>query len=347
MNIKDVARLAGVGVSTVSRVINNHPDVKESTREKVNKIIKESNYIPNNSARILKQNNSMNIGVLVKGVFNPFFSEMLNLIANTINDTKYTMILQQSYGNFDEDIDTLRSFIKEKRLQGAICLGGNFECVTPEKMEALEVPVILTSVNTTVAKGRGLYSTVGIDTEKAAYKATKFLINLGHRDIAVMIGEENDLGMSYSRLKGYRKAIDEAGIQFDTQKLLVGEYSTKIAYQVMKRYLQEKKNYISAIFVTADTMALGVAKAIADSGLIIGKDISLVGFDGLDISEYYNPGITTIKQPRKDIALESVNLLLDILSKKGTHKNLILETELVKRESTVEHRDLQNNKNII
>ena len=127
MNIKDVARLAGVGVSTVSRVINNHPDVKESTREKVNKIIKESNYIPNNSARILKQNNSMNIGVLVKGVFNPFFSEMLNLIANTINDTKYTMILQQSYGNFDEDIDTLRSFIKEKRLQGAICLGGNFE----------------------------------------------------------------------------------------------------------------------------------------------------------------------------------------------------------------------------
>lgn len=173
MNIKDVARLAGVGVSTVSRVINNHPDVKESTRERVNKIIKESNYIPNNSARILKQNNSMNIGVLVKGVFNPFFSEMLNLIANTINDTKYTMILQQSYGNFDEDIDTLRSFIKEKRLQGAICLGGNFECVTPEKMEALEVPVILTSVNTTVAKGRGLYSTVGIDNEKAAYKAIK------------------------------------------------------------------------------------------------------------------------------------------------------------------------------
>ena len=87
-------------------------------------------------------------------------------------------------------------------------------------------------------------------------------------------------------------------------------------------------------------MALGVAKAIVDSGLTIGKDISLVGFDGLDISEYYNPGITTIKQPRKDIALESVNLLLDILSKKGTHKNLILETELVKRESTIEHRDL-------
>lgn len=87
-----------------------------------------------------------------------------------------------------------------------------------------------------------------------------------------------------------------------------------------------------------------------DSGLIIGKDISLVGFDGLDISEYYNPGITTIKQPKKAIAEESVNLLLDILSKKGAHKNLILETELVKRESTVEHKvltDLTYDKNII
>ena len=350
MNIKDVARLAGVGVSTVSRVINNHPDVKESTREKVNRIIKESNYIPNNSARILKQNNSMNIGVLVKGVFNPFFSEMLNVIGNIIDASKYTMILQQNDYTFNDDFDTLRSFIKEKRLQGVICLGGNFENVTPEEMEALDVPVILTSVNTTVAKGKGLYSTVGIDNEEAAYKATKYLISLGHRDIAVMIGEENDLGMSYSRLKGYKKAIDKAGIQFDTQKLLVGGYSSRIAYEMMKKYLREKRNSISAIFVTADTMAIGVAKAIVDSGLIIGKDISLVGFDGLDISEYYNPGITTIRQPRKDIALESVNLLLDILSKKGTHKNLILETELVKRESTVEHKvltDLTYDKNII
>ena len=109
------------------------------------------------------------------------------------------------------------------------------------------MPVILTSVNTTVAKGRGLYSTVGIDNEKAAYKATKFLINLGHRDIAVMIGEENDLGMSYSRLRGYRKAIDEAGIQFDTQKLLVGEYSTKIAYEVMKVFKGKEKLYICNI----------------------------------------------------------------------------------------------------
>lgn len=92
MNIRDIAKLAGVGVSTVSRVLNNHPDVKESTREKVLEIIKDSNYIPNNSARILKQNNTKNIGVLVKGVFNPLFSEMISVIGNKIKESKYTMI---------------------------------------------------------------------------------------------------------------------------------------------------------------------------------------------------------------------------------------------------------------
>ncbi len=126
MNIGDIARLAGVGVSTVSRVINNHPDVKESTRERVWEIIKQNNYIPNNSARILKQNNTKNIGVLVKGVFNPFFSQMINVIGNIIDRSGYTMILEQNDYNFYQDVESLIGFIKEKKLQGVICLGGNF-----------------------------------------------------------------------------------------------------------------------------------------------------------------------------------------------------------------------------
>ena len=141
MNIRDIARLSGVGVSTVSRVLNNHQDVKESTREKVMKIIKESNYVPNNNARILKQNSTNNIGVLVKGVFNPLFSEMTNIIGNIINGSRYTMILEQNDYTMENDFDTLRSFIKEKRLQGVICLGGNFENVNPKDLEQLEIPV--------------------------------------------------------------------------------------------------------------------------------------------------------------------------------------------------------------
>ena len=119
MNIRDIAKISGVGVSTVSRVLNNHPDVKESTREKVLAVIKESNYVPNNSARILKQNNTKNIGVLVKGVFNPFFSELINVMGSKINDNKYTMILQQNDYGLEQEIENVISFVKEKRLESS------------------------------------------------------------------------------------------------------------------------------------------------------------------------------------------------------------------------------------
>lgn len=148
MNIKDIAKMAGVGVSTVSRVINDHPDVKDETREKIKKIIKESKYVPNNSARILKQNSTRNIGVLIKGVFNPFFSEMLNIIGNKITEAGYTMIIQNNDYKTEDDIDGLIAFVKEKRLQGVICLGGNFLNIDDSSLELLDVPVVLTSVNT-------------------------------------------------------------------------------------------------------------------------------------------------------------------------------------------------------
>ena len=220
MNIRDIAKMSGVGVSTVSRVLNNHPDVKESTRERVMQVIKESNYVPNNSARILKQNNTKNIGVLVKGVFNPFFSEMLNVIGSKINESKYTMILQQNDYGLEQDVDTLKSFIKEKRLQGVICLGGNFVNIDEESFNNIDVPVVLTSVNTEMPNSKDKYSTVGIDNLKSAYDATKYLINLGHKNIAIMLGEKNDLCISWWRYKGYKKALEENNIEINSDNIV-------------------------------------------------------------------------------------------------------------------------------
>lgn len=329
MNIKDIARLSGVGVSTVSRVLNNHPDVKESTREKVLEIIKESNYIPNNSARILKKNNTNNIGVLVKGVFNPFFSEMVNVIGNILADSSYTMVLQQNDFSFDDDFDTLQAFIKEKRLQGVICLGVNFDTVSKECIDLLEVPVVLTSANFDLNKVG--YSSVGIDNVKSAYMATKYLIELGHRNIVVMIGEKNDIGISWTRLKGYQKALKENNITFNTNNMLIGDYSSEKAYEVMKEFLKTNKD-ITAVFSISDIMAIGIAKAITEEGLVIGKDISLVGFDGLDISKFYSPGITTVKQPKKLMAEKSTELLINLLKKKVDNTHIVLDTELIERD---------------
>ena len=339
MNIRDIAKLCGVGVSTVSRVLNNHSDVKDSTREKVMKVIRESNYVPNNSARMLKQNNTNNIGLLVKGVFNPLFSEMTNIIANKINKSKYTMILEQNAYKLFDDFETLQAFIKEKKLRGVICLGGDFETVSKSRLVSLTVPVVLTSVDILFKEQDTGYSSVGIDNQEAAYKATKYLIELGHKHIAVMIGDENDLGISWSRLKGYRKAIEENNIEFNTNNILVGDYNSAKAYKVTRNFLRERKD-ITAFFSISDVMAVGVAKAIVDEGLKIGDDISLIGFDGMDISEFYNPGISTVKQPKVEMAEKSADLLLELLNGKSDNQHIILNTELILRDSC---KELRNN----
>ena len=332
MNIRDIAKMSGVGVSTVSRVLNNHPDVKQSTREKVMEVIKETNYVPNNSARILKQNNIKNIGVLVKGVFNPFFSELINVIGNKINEENYTMILQQNDYGLEQEIEKLISFIKEKKLQGIICLGGNFTDIEEESFKNVDIPIVLTSINTVSLRGRDTYSTIGIDNFNAAYDATKALIDKGHKKIAIMLGEENDYSVSWLRYKGYSKALKEHGIEVQDENLLLGDFDTTIAYYETKKFL-EKHRDITAMFAISDMMAIGVAKAITDSGFKVGEDISLIGFDGMAVSKFYNPGISTVKQPKGEMAEQSVDLLFKLMNHKSEHKHVLLDTQIIERES--------------
>lgn len=332
MNIKDIASLAEVGVSTVSRVLNNHPDVKEGTRQKVLEIIKETNYIPNNSARILKQNYTKNIGILVKGVFNPFFSQMTDVIGKIINEKGYTMIVQQNDYNIYQDVDTMVGFIKEKRLRGVICLGGNFIDITDDSFKEVNVPIVLTSVNTVSEKGKKNYSSIGIDNIKGAYDATSYLINKGHKKIALILGEANDMGVSLRRLEGYKKALNSEGIEIENDLILIGGYSSKGAYKVTSEILK-KRNDITAIFVLSDIMAIGAAKAIIDSKRSIPEDISIVGFDGMDESKYYNPSITTVKQPKTLMAKMSTNLLMSLIKGETENKHVLLDTELIERDS--------------
>ena len=335
MNIRDIARLAGVGVSTVSRVINDHPDVKDETREKILKIIKESNYIPNNSARILKKNNTNNIGVLVKGVFNPFFAEMINIIGNRINEAGYTMILQQNDYATEDDVDNLIAFVKEKRLQGIICLGGNFLNINDESFQFLDIPVVLTSVNTLSKESKSKFSSIGIDNVLEAKASIQYLIDKGHRNIGILLGEKNDVGISGLRLEGYKKALEENNIPYSEENVFIGDYDYSGAYRVTKEIINNRKD-ITAIFSISDIMAVGAAKSVIDQGLQVGEDISIMGFDGMDISKYYNPGITTVKQPKKNMANNSIDLLLALLAKKEDHKHIIFETKIIERESCKE-----------
>lgn len=330
MNIKDIAALAHVGVSTVSRVLNNHRDVNDETRKRVLEIIKENNYIPNNSARILKQSNTKNIGILVKGVFNPFFSEILKLVSVAIQEAGYTMILQ--HHNNQNDIGTLLGFIKEKRLQGIICLGGNFVDLKDEDLEDVEVPIVLVSVEAANKKNMKRCSSISINNRKAAAMATEYLINNGHKNIGLVLGEKRDYGISKERYEGYKDALKKYDIKYQEQYVVYGEYECRDAYKEAKKLINSHPE-ITAIFAISDIMAVGVAKASFDAGRTVGKDISIIGFDGMDNAKYYQPAITTVKQPKRKMSEMSVDILLKLLEGKMENTHISLDVELVKGKS--------------
>lgn len=330
MNIKDIAAIAHVGVSTVSRVLNNHPDVNDETRKRVLEIIKENNYIPNNSARILKQSNTKNIGILVKGVFNPFFSEILKLVSVQIQNAGYTMILQ--HHNNVNDVGTLLGFIKEKRLQGIICLGGNFVDLKDADLEEVEVPIVLVSVESAMRKNLKRCSSISINNRKAAYMATEYLINSGHRHIGLVLGEKQDYGISKERFEGYKEALATYNIAFNEEYIVYGQYECTDAYKETKKLIAQSPE-VTAVFAISDIMAMGVAKASFDMGRTVGKDISIIGFDGMDNAKYYEPSLTTVKQPKRQMSDLSVEMLIKLLEGKIENKHIFLDVELINGES--------------
>lgn len=336
MNINDIAKLAEVGIGTVSRVINNHPDVKDKTREKVLKIIRDSNYIPNNSARNLKKSNSNDIGVLVRGVFNPFFFEMIDIINKEINKSGNSMILRQTDYSLkgDDEVKEILSFEKERKLQGIIYLGCDITEICEDTFKDITIPLVLSSVNTTYNTKINNFSSVGIKQKESAYMATKYLIDLGHKNIAIILGTQEDSGLAYDRFLGHKEALIKNGLEYNENYIIYGEYNAKGAYKATDAFIKKYKE-VDAIFSISDIMATGAAKALSDNGLKVGEDISLVGFDGMDASEMYTPSITTVVQPREKMAKISIDLLLKQIKKDTPNEHIILETELVKRESCV------------
>ena len=341
LTIKDVARICGVGVSTVSRAINNHPDINPETKQKVMEIIREQGYIPNNSARNLKRTDARSIAVLVKGMTNPVFSNMIKVIEAEIKRKKYAMVLNHVNHNEDE-VDVALELVKEKRVRGIIFLGGYFD-QREEKLKKLQVPFILSTVGRAPENVTNMQcSFLTVDDEKESYKMISHLIESGHKRIAILCVEMEEKSIGYRRLLGYRKALKDHGIAED-EKLIrrmneeYEAYSYENGYEVMRELLQEHQDF-TAIFVISDIMAMGACRAITDAGKRVPEDIAVAGFDGIEAGDYFIPRITTIRQPVEEIAQTTIELMFEILEGEKKHLQQVFEGELMVKESTVHRR---------
>lgn len=325
MTIKDIAKACGVSVSTVSRVLNNHPDVSRSVREKVSSTVERLGYIPNNSARDLVRTRSDNIGVVVRGQDNLFFSAMVKTISREIESRGYTMVLH-FIGSDDDEVMAGAILEREKKLRGLIFLGGRFD-YSAETLAPVGVPfVCCTYTNCFGTLDEKDYSSVSIDDYMTAFKAVQTLIELGHRRIAVVTPATDDRSISELRYKGYRAALEDGGLDFDPELLV----ETEGFFEMPKAYegtvkLAERGTEFTAVFALSDTTALAAMKALEDCGRKVPEDCSVIGIDGLTVSEYANPTLTTMVQPVEEMGRQSVAILADMIEQRRKSCHLRLE----------------------
>ena len=328
MTIKDIAKLCGVSVSTVSRALNNRPDVSQELRKKILEVVEANNYIPNNSARDLVKSQSDAIGVVTRGIGNPFFSDMLKTITREIDHHGYTTVLRQISSNEDE-IKAGAVLEREKKLRGLLFMGGRFD-YTPEELASINVPFVCCSYTNSFGTLEDTeYASVSIDDQDAAYQAVSHLISLGHRRIAALVPNCSDRSISELRYNGYRAALTDAGISFDPDLLVEtgNSYELEDAYAATKTLLNQTENF-TALFVVSDTMAIAAIKALSDSGLSVPGDISVIAIDGLRTSEYITPTLTTMVQPSVEMGRESVKILMDMVRSGETPRHCRLETRM-------------------
>ena len=327
MTIKDIAERCGVSVSTVSRVLNDHPDVSAANRERVLAVVEELHYVPNNSARDLVKPPADSIGLVVRGVGNPFFTDIIRTIERMITEAGYTMVLHQIRSGEDE-LRAGAELARSKRLLGVILLGGCFD-YTPEQTASLGVPfVCCTYTNSFGTLENTDYSSVSIDDEQAAYRAVRLLTEHGHRKIGIILNSTCDRSIGQLRYKGYCQALQDAGIPLDSE--LVEEtvtYEMADGYAGMEQLL-ERRGDLTAVFVVSDAMAVAAMKALHDHGKRVPEDCSVVAIDGIDMSAYFVPTLTTLIQPRWELGEHSVRILVEMIEGRAGNRHIQLDTRI-------------------
>ncbi len=335
ITIKEIADLCGCGVSTVSRAINNHPDINPETKSKILDIIREYNYIPNNSARNLKRTESQTIAVLVKGISNPFFGPIIQTLEREIIRKKYSFIIQQ-VEDYEDEIEVAIHLEKEKRLKGIIFLGGLVRH-SEESIHRMEIPFVVCTVDVQLEQDGSKGAAVSVNDEEESYRMVDYLCKAGHKEIAILTAGKQDASISKSRFIGYQNALSDNGIRCN-EKLVVTMnpesqgYTIASGYEMAKELL-ERKEKVTCIYAISDTLAVGACRAIFDAGLRVPEDISVAGFDGQDIARYYHPSITTVLQPRERIAKETVKKLFDLMEGRPVQNKDVYEGSLWEGES--------------
>lgn len=328
VTIKDIARLANVSHTTVSRALNNSPLINEETKKKIKAIAKKLNYVPNYNARSLVLDKSYTVGLFFssinRGTSPGFFFETVTGVSSAIEE-KYNLVVRgiDSYKDF--------SSINEKRFDGIVLMSqsdGDNSFIYHVIQNNIPLIVLNREINE-----KSLINIVSDDRE-GTFEAAEHLIKNGHKEIALVTGK-GGFRSTKMRKEGFIDALIQNNIPVRSEYIIEGNYDMKSGYNAMKQLLKLTK-VPTAIFCSNDDMAIGVIKAAFDSGLNVPKDISVVGFDNLPVSEYITPSLTTVARPMETISIIGGKKIVEIING-GEYKpeKIKIKTKLIIRDSVL------------
>ncbi|MBP3961156.1 MULTISPECIES: catabolite control protein A [Paenibacillus] len=328
VTIYDVAREAGVSMATVSRVVNNNPNVKPQTRKKVFEAIERLGYRPNAVARGLASKKTTTVGVVIPDISNAIFAEVARGIEDIANMYHYNIILCNADKKKDKEIRVINTLL-EKQVDGLLFMGG---AVTDEHLQAFKtanVPIVLCATT----DENGTIPSVDIDHEGAAFDAVQTLIKSGHTRIAMICGTLQDPSNGYARFQGYKRALEAAGLPYDETLVRIGNYRYESGVDAMKYFL-ELETVPTAVFSATDEMAIGAIHCIQDAGLKVPEQISVISVDNSRMASMVRPQLTAVAQPMYDIGAVSMRLLTKLMKKEAVENpRVVLPHEIVNRQS--------------
>lgn len=335
MNIRDIARIAGVTPGTVSKVLNNYPDISEATRQHVLAVIEEHQYDPKANTKAPKAAPSNRIGLVVEGVYNGLYNIFNQTLSTQIHNAGYTIV--SFHDNYyiqgkSEKLAELRTQMEQENVCALIYIGGNFEKVPQEQLDGLPFPTIFLNTALPGHGGNHNYSSIQVSHFETAYAQMRYLAEKGHRDICTLISSHIDNSVYARRVSGYRAALSVDHLEHNFDHFLQADYREDKAYGVLKDYLPRHPE-ITAVCCAADIMAQSALRAISDCGMVPGKDVELISFDGLTSMAYCTPSVTTFAQPIDDMMQYMDSLLFGLINKERTHQDITFRPIFQKRES--------------
>ncbi len=336
LTIKDLAAKTGYAVGTVSRVLNDHPNVSPKARQAILAAVEESGFQLNVNAKQLKQSHRTSILIIVKGTSNALFAQMVEDIQNFLRPTGYPVYVDYMYGG-DNEVRRAMALQREKKALGVIFLGGNLENFRAD-FEKLEIPGVLVTNNAESLHLKGL-SSVYIDDRRAARAAVETLISLGHRSFVVVGGHRTHSDISRLRWEGVLDALNARNIPIDGEQDYATVYFSAESGCQGARSLLHRGRSFTALFAMSDLIAVGAIRALRDHGLRVPEDVSVIGFDGLPLGEYLVPRLTTVNQPGQPMAKRAVELLRSMVENHAQPQHEAIPFTLLYRESAGQVRE--------